>query len=875
MKSLRYCLYFTLLFVFAVSNAFAQQTKTIQMYELDNSLQIRGKIPAYEMNRSYFKLAPQISGDGYLEEGDRLELPLEKSLSEYRIDRISHYSDDTYSVIARSLDNDEMLTYTVEGGRIHGSLHMHEQGRLHQMKYDPVLDENYMSILDYKKLDILGCPGHELPEGVDIADAENSAREKRGANPYALNDENVFIDLLILYTTKAKEWMDDFGGGADLFIAEALNQAQLALDNSEVYITFRLAHAAETMFDEASVTNGTSEILVKLRQHGDGIMDEAHTLRDSSNADLVSLIAHIDDFGGLANLLTGYQGLPEVAFSVVRVQQMDFTPVFAHELGHILGNAHSRNQIGEPADEFGGLSNYSTGWRWTGNDDEGYATVMTYPDGDQNVPYFSNPNVLYEGVPTGSYSGDFAPADNALSMNEIRAVVANYDVIIDSFEGGLGSETDPFQISTAAQLNAMRYFTRGHFILMNDIDLGFDTANPGGQFWNEGKGWDPIQFLTKRPIHITFLGSFNGNNHVISNLTINRPDEENIGLFTSTGVLAVFANVGLENVDITGFAQVGGLVGFNYGTVQNSYTTGEVNGLLTIGGLVGQNNLGGSPGVIIESSSSVDIICEIRECGGLAGRNWGGVIERSFATGNVTLTPTSNNSFNHSIGGLVGYNDTGTIINSYSTGSVSGFKHIGGLVGSNSNDIITNSYSIGSVVAESGAGGLVGLHEDSSAINNSYWNVETSGINSSGHGLGLTTAQMVQKSSFAGWDFDDIWENIEGETFPWLRNNQQDSSKVVVSTEEETVPLTFSLSQNYPNPFNPSTVINYQLPVPSEVQLLIFDITGRQVAALVTETQQAGRHSAIIDAAGFSSGMYFYRLTAGGFEETRKMLLIK
>lgn len=52
-------------------------------------------------------------------------------------------------------------------------------------------------------------------------------------------------------------------------------------------------------------------------------------------------------------------------------------------------------------------------------------------------------------------------------------------------------------------------------------------------------------------------------------------------------------------------------------------------------------------------------------------------------------------------------------------------------------------------------------------------------------------------------------------------------------------------------------------------------ITGRQVAALVTEKQQAGQHSAIIDAAGLSSGVYFYRLTAGGFEETRKMLLIK
>lgn len=969
MKSLRYCLYIPFLFLFTVNSAFGQQPETIRMYELDNSLQKRGKTPAYEINRSYIRLAPQISEAGFLKEDDRLELPLEERLIEYRIDRISHYSDNTYSVIARSLDNDEMLTYTVQSGRIHGSLHMHERGRLHQMKYDPVLDENYMSILDYKKLDILDCPGHELPEGIDIADAENSAREKRKASPYTLTDENVFIDLLILYTTKAKEWMNEFGGGADLFIAEALNQAQLALDNSEVYITFRLAHASETMFDEATATNnGTYEILGMLQQHGDGNMDEAHTLRDSYNADLVALVARINDMGGVANLPEVSHGLPNYAFSVTRVQQMDYTPVFAHELGHTLGNAHSRNQIEEPANEFGGLNNYSTGWRWTGNDDEGYASVMTYPDEDQNVPYFSNPDILYEGVPTGSYSGDFAPADNARSMNEIREVVANYDVIIDMFEGGLGSEADPFQIATAAQLNAMRYFIGGHFILMNDIDLGFDTGNSGGQFWNEGKGWNPIYFplVNNRPIHITFQGFFNGNNQTIRNLMINRPDEQNIGLFVSTGVAAVIANVGLVNVDITGFEQVGGLIGFNFGTVQNSYTTGEVNGLLTSGGLLGQNNLGGSPGTIIESYSSVDIICEIRDCGGLVGRNWGGVIERSFATGDVTLTPTSNDIFHHSVGGLVGFNDTGTITNSYSMGSVKGNINNGGLAGRNSNGaIITNSYSIGSVEAESDAGGLVGLNEDSSAINNSYWNVETSGINSSGHGLGLTTAQMLQKSSFTGWDFDDIWAINENETYPFLKENSQvlkpaplflstpineaivelpvdlmwqeyagtesyqlqisqdslfqtiavDTSGIktlsvnIDDLQSETmyfwhvraaneagssgwseawsftlsningstkeIPQTFSLYQNYPNPFNPSTVISYQLPMSSEVQLLIFDITGREVAALVSGIQQAGQYSVTFDAGGLSSGVYIYQLIAGGFIESRKLLLIK
>ena len=90
-----------------------------------------------------------------------------------------------------------------------------------------------------------------------------------------------------------------------------------------------------------------------------------------------------------------------------------------------------------------------------------------------------------------------------------------------------------------------------------------------------------------------------------------------------------------------------------------------------------------------------------------------------------------------------------------------------------------------------------------------------------------------------------------------------------------SVPVYFSLAQNYPNPFNPSTVISYQLSVVSSVTLEIFDILGREVAVLVNERQNPGSYEVKFDGSKFASGLYFYRLSAGRFTQTRKMILTK
>jgi hypothetical protein len=92
---------------------------------------------------------------------------------------------------------------------------------------------------------------------------------------------------------------------------------------------------------------------------------------------------------------------------------------------------------------------------------------------------------------------------------------------------------------------------------------------------------------------------------------------------------------------------------------------------------------------------------------------------------------------------------------------------------------------------------------------------------------------------------------------------------------EINIPNKFSLSQNYPNPFNPSTVICYQLAAGSQVTLMVYDVLGNEVATLVNEEKQPGVYEVEFDASQLSSGIYFYKLKAGNFTETKKMILLK
>ncbi|MBM3324212.1 MAG: T9SS type A sorting domain-containing protein, partial [Calditrichaeota bacterium] len=96
-----------------------------------------------------------------------------------------------------------------------------------------------------------------------------------------------------------------------------------------------------------------------------------------------------------------------------------------------------------------------------------------------------------------------------------------------------------------------------------------------------------------------------------------------------------------------------------------------------------------------------------------------------------------------------------------------------------------------------------------------------------------------------------------------------------ISERDPSLPTDFALHPNYPNPFNPMTVIRYDVKQTGPVSLKIFDLLGREVAILVHETVPASSYTAIWNGAGFSSGIYLCRMEAPGFQQTRKLLLVK
>ncbi|HEY8098815.1 MAG TPA: filamentous hemagglutinin N-terminal domain-containing protein, partial [Methylobacter sp.] len=297
-------------------------------------------------------------------------------------------------------------------------------------------------------------------------------------------------------------------------------------------------------------------------------------------------------------------------------------------------------------------------------------------------------------------------------------------------------------VNSVNQLQAINTNLTGNYALSRDIDAS-DTVN-----WNGGAGFVPIG---------SFYGTFNGLDHVISDLVINRPSMDYVGLFGVTGDTSQIQDIGLVGGSVSGSTFVGGLAGMNTGAIRNSYALGNVSGNVEIGGLVGRNNS------LISNSFATGNVSGINYIGGLAGVSFAGAISNSYALGNVSGSAR--------IGGLVGQNESSDISNSYATGNVSGTgEYIGGLVGWNNSGTVNNSYSIGSVSGTNFySGGLVGYSSWGGTVNNSYWDTETSGKATSSAGTGLTTAQMKQQASFSGWDFSNTWQIAEGVSRPALK----------------------------------------------------------------------------------------------------------
>jgi hypothetical protein len=273
-----------------------------------------------------------------------------------------------------------------------------------------------------------------------------------------------------------------------------------------------------------------------------------------------------------------------------------------------------------------------------------------------------------------------------------------------TYSGGSGEPNNPYQISSVAdwqELMATPTDWGRHFTLTSDIDLNDDPLNPIGNYSNN------------------FTGVFDGNDYVICYARVDMPSGDYVGLFGYLGTNGQIKNLGVENTLVFGRNYVGGLVGYNSGTISNCYYTGDVSGNSYVGGLVGLNYR------TISNCYSTGPVNGSSYIGGLVGWNGSSTISNCYSTASVSGTGDY-------VGGLVGNNYYyGHISDCYSTGSVSGTGGVGGLVGRNYGGTITNCYSSGSVSGNYSVGGLVG--ENSGAISNCY---STGSVNGTGYYVG-------------------------------------------------------------------------------------------------------------------------------------------
>jgi hypothetical protein len=335
-------------------------------------------------------------------------------------------------------------------------------------------------------------------------------------------------------------------------------------------------------------------------------------------------------------------------------------------------------------------------------------------------------------------------------------------------------------------------------ILMNDLDsttAGYaQLASPTA---NGGQGWEPIG-AWEHP----FRGIFNGRGNEICDLFISRPSEGGVGFFGSVGEAGAIKDISVVNVTVvTGDECVGGLVGYNRGTVSNCYSTGNVTGDFQVGGLVGRNF-----GTVRNSYSTASVSGDV-EVGGLVGLNEyesdgvEGTVSNSYSTASVTGSEcvgglvglnaaavsdsysTASVIGSEDVGGLVGTNG-GTVNNSYSTGSMTGEERVGGLAGYSSGTV-SNCHSIGSVIGYENVGGLVGYNNG--PLVNSYYNYDEVLIN----GENMISVGALFDEDFDQWlandEFLDVNERLSQEGGYYVINNVADFKQLLAFGQNTTL----------------------------------------------------------------------------------------
>ncbi len=290
------------------------------------------------------------------------------------------------------------------------------------------------------------------------------------------------------------------------------------------------------------------------------------------------------------------------------------------------------------------------------------------------------------------------------------------------FAGGSGTEADPYIISTKAQLNNVRNYMNACYCLNADIVFTAADFEENGDFYNDGKGWLPLGARqTSSGNETAFRGIFDGNGHVIKGLYINRPNENDTGLFKYLG--GTIKSLGLEEGQIIGDTRVGAFVGM----VDTYAPTYERQ--------------------ILNCYNTCTVTAVSGYAGGIVGEGRG-MIDKCYNAGEI-----KSGSYGCA-GGIVPIMQNGSVSNCYNSGDVTGGYNAGGIAGQVSyNANASKSYSVGTQ--------YIGTTYSGHAKGFGYV------MNSTSSESGKTIAEMKEKETFSSFDFETVWSISSDSAYPY------------------------------------------------------------------------------------------------------------
>ena len=789
-------------------------------------------------------------------------------------------SEDTITISAKVPELDEFFFASVKNGQAYLG-----QARLSEMAKDEL------------PCGVLDVPHNMIHTKVDECVSTNN---------------NVVIDLLYVYTPAAVQWALNDWRVTDINHLIDIVQAtsNLVMANSETGIIFNTVHRHLTNYVEID----SWEDLDRFRQTNDGYMDEVHVLRNLYGADVMVFLAHISFTGGMAALLTDFEGFGEwdnYAASINRIQQASWSYTVVHEIGHNMGAHHHRDQnFQEGPNEW--LANYSSGWRGQiqgvmRTSVMAYEAGAYYEDGlyGHRMPYFSTPLISINGT----IIGNATLADNARLLRETKVVTAAYrtpplnnDLTAETI---IGSTQLSFNTTTSFLIrvvNSGKNSANNYVINLREIGnpLPLTTINGNlivfGSYMDYELLWTPttigqtqiygeivwdidekIENNQTKPINTTInpagiflLENFNQGTSIT---TIGWEGDFNSlsGIFIGSGVsgtnaLAMYApeTVTSQNVSTPkiGALTLDSILSFEYRIVE---FTENWNGPLI------PYTLRAGEGVSIEVSSpgeagSFTPLFQINSSNHISSANFATITHSlfDFAGENVNIRfrkVKTTGEWYFVLDDILVSTDNGFTFFpprnlSLTTGT--------GQVVLNWQAPISDGATLGGYKVFRGTTieNMTQIHSiDTNLLPNMSWVNDTDLIDGESYYYGV-------KASYSAPEIGDSeFSNIE-------------NSGPVSDDDETILPTMTALEGNFPNPFNPETAIKFSVAMESIVSIEIFNIRGQRVKRLIDGYFERGFHTVVWNGTDENenpakSGVYFYRMTTGDYAEVRRMVLMK